>query len=1216
MRLLPLLTIVSFVSIALVPRQGAAQIDPSDIVGAWLFDEGAGDIVTDASLNGNDGILLGGFAWDEEDGVFGGAITFDGIDNSRMEASTDGFPVGSEDRTIAFWVTSPNFSVGNTMLAGWGSNAAFEVSSVIMGLFDNPEGVLGFWGWNADVIHPPPPPEEAPRLEADTWHHVAVTYTEGDVVIYLDGNVWAEGTTPPLSTPADTTFWLGDWTAIMKPFLGTFDEVVVAAAALSQDDVAELIDEGLESVLGGAPFRVTCSTSVEETIVGETIGVCDGNLMDILIDGVAAGFANLEDGSFEIPVPDDCSPGQHTLTVTCRDSGSQASCNFECGLIVTCDVTAARALSVQTGFPGSGGECASVDLSIDGNAAGSATVGAGGSFEIPLPSPCAPGEHTLSVVCVGSGLSATCTFVCGSINPATIVGAWLFDEGQGDVVVDSSESGNDGMLIDGDPENEDGDTKPIWEEGVFGGAVSFDGLDDFMQAPADGFPTDSGDRTIAFWVRSPNVAVGNGFLAGYGLIAAQQMSALLMGINASPVRKFAFWSGSGSGDLEARTILQNDTWYHVTMTLEENDLTLYLNGEVESQARRVLNTPADQTFQVAGYDEGWRFRGTFDEVVVLNVGLDQDNIKALMQGIQTVVTDDPVCPSKLTCTVNLPTVEVRWNRGFMMENQRLVINGGAPIALGADDNFFDIPVADLKPGDNTIELLADPGCALSCQVSIPEGLTVTCRVTSAQSIEVQLIVPPGGVECDAVNLSIDDVSSGTVDLPPDGIFETSVPLNCARGEHTLGIVCRGSGLSTSCTFNCGEVDPSDIVAAWLFDEGDGTEVEDASDNGNDGMLLPDVENGPTWEDGKFGGALRFDGINDSMEAFTDGFPTFDQERTIAFWVKSANMAQPNKFLAGWGSPDVGMMSCLIMGLNAQANRKFAFWGYGNDVDSVTEMEDNTWHHVAFVLDGPIATLYLNGDVENQLEIPLLSTPEDTTFFVGNFFSVMGAFQGSFDEMIILNVPLDQFGIKVLMQGAQSLFGGPVCPSNLRCNLSDTNNVEVRWSRGLRLSSLQLVVNGGAPMDLDPAANAADIPVAQFDQEGENTIELLAAPGCATLSCQVQVSTSSLFRRGDCDQSGKLDFNDAIFHLRFLFLGENEDTVNSCKDACDSDDSGADDFTDDINTLRVLFLGQGEIPAPGPLPDESHPCGVDPTLEGDDPETELTCEAYQPTIACP
>ena len=37
----------------------------------------------------------------------------------------------------------------------------------------------------------------------------------------------------------------------------------------------------------------------------------------------------------------------------------------------------------------------------------------------------------------------------------------------------------------------------------------------------------------------------------------------------------------------------------------------------------------------------------------------------------------------------------------------------------------------------------------------------------------------------------------------------------------------------------------------------------------------------------------------------------------------------------------------------------------------------------------------------------------------------------------------------------------------------------------------------------------------------------------------------------------MDFNDAICHLRFLFLGENEDTVNGCKDAGDSNDSGDD-----------------------------------------------------------
>lgn len=114
-------------------------------------------------------------------------------------------------------------------------------------------------------------------------------------------------------------------------------------------------------------------------------------------------------------------------------------------------------------------------------------------------------------------------------------------------------------------------------------------------------------------------------------------------------------------------------------------------------------------------------------------------------------------------------------------------------------------------------------------------------------------------------------------------------------------------------------------------------------------------------------------------------------------------------------------------------------------------------------------------------------------------------------------------------------------------------------------------------------------------------------------CEDCPTAGTLFRRGDCDQSGKTDFNDAIFHLRFLFLGDNTETVESCPDACDTDDSGEDDFTDDINLLRFLFLGQGAIPTPGPLADETQPCGLDPTLE--DPE-ELPCTTYTPTISCP
>jgi len=56
------------------------------------------------------------------------------------------------------------------------------------------------------------------------------------------------------------------------------------------------------------------------------------------------------------------------------------------------------------------------------------------------------------------------------INPKSIVGIWLFDEGKGDLVKDSSGNKNDGKLMNG----------PKWVDGKFGQALEFDGVDDLF----------------------------------------------------------------------------------------------------------------------------------------------------------------------------------------------------------------------------------------------------------------------------------------------------------------------------------------------------------------------------------------------------------------------------------------------------------------------------------------------------------------------------------------------------------------------------------------------------------------------------------------------------------------------------------------------------------------------------------------------------------------
>ncbi len=48
---------------------------------------------------------------------------------------------------------------------------------------------------------------------------------------------------------------------------------------------------------------------------------------------------------------------------------------------------------------------------------------------------------------------------------------------------------------------------------------------------------------------------------------------------------------------------------------------------------------------------------------------------------------------------------------------------------------------------------------------------------------------------------------------------------------------------------------AEVVGVWLFDEGKGKTVRDASGNGHDGEIIGEV----AWADGKFEKALEFDG---------------------------------------------------------------------------------------------------------------------------------------------------------------------------------------------------------------------------------------------------------------------------------------------------------------------------------------------------------------------
>jgi hypothetical protein len=76
-----------------------------------------------------------------------------------------------------------------------------------------------------------------------------------------------------------------------------------------------------------------------------------------------------------------------------------------------------------------------------------------------------------------------------------------------------------------------------------------------------------------------------------------------------------------------------------------------------------------------------------------------------------------------------------------------------------------------------------------------------------------------------------------------------------------------------------------------------------------------------------------------------------------------------------------------------------------------------------------------------------------------------------------------------------------------------------------------------------------------------------------------------FVRGDSDGNNKVELNDAIHTLGYLFRGTEQP---ACFDAADANDDGRLNMADPISTLTVLFLGHGTVPPPYPN------AGEDPT----------------------
>lgn len=213
---------------------------------------------------------------------------------------------------------------------------------------------------------------------------------------------------------------------------------------------------------------------------------------------------------------------------------------------------------------------------------------------------------SLSPLCQLFGFAAmTCAV------PAQWAGEWPMDMSSGSTTTDISGNGNDGMLINfsGTP----------WVAGMFGNALKFDGVDDYVSPNSQSSIYDGlgSPYSISYWVKAP--AQQQGFVYGEGTTGTAAIFILGSGQYLPDASKFRVYLRNDQGTEPligiSDSVVYDDTWHHVAFVDVSGEVTLYIDGVVDTSnisydPARMPGMPGHGTFSMNTASMGALRRGT------------------------------------------------------------------------------------------------------------------------------------------------------------------------------------------------------------------------------------------------------------------------------------------------------------------------------------------------------------------------------------------------------------------------------------------------------------------------------------------------------------------------------------------------------------------------------------------------------------------------------
>jgi hypothetical protein len=639
---------------------------------------------------------------------------------------------------------------------------------------------------------------------------------------------------------------------------------------------------------------------------------------------------------------------------------------------------------------------------------------------------------------IGSGVSNVADKIKELAGPKC---HWKLDESTGYLTHDNTVNTYHGMLRNFD----DGACSPAitgnkWKRGIHNNALCFDGSNDYVETPANIINTAQDSFSAFAWVRldaqgaatqcilqqSDNNGTGRGWL----------------------FRRTNNTLGSNIGDCglsSSQTVFATTgQWHHVGITYNRSTqiLKLYVDG-VESGSKSATGENCTGAIYIGRHktDLTTHWNGLIDDVRVYDRVLRTDEIQ--------VLADPMVAYWKLDGN----TFDSSGNEfnGSLKNNPNPVWSAGRigeALQFDGVDDYVETPANIINPAQDSFSAFAwirldakGSNYQVILQQTDANGIgrgwlyrctdnRLQCNLGNSSLTTSQAIFAQTG-QWRHVGLTYNRPTQ-TLKLYVDGIEAGS---KTTTAESCLGALFIGRHKTDPTTHWNGLIDDvriykqvltedkilvlagdlKELKAHWMLDETSGTVAYDSVGT-NNGALLNMTGN--EWTTGKIGNCLGFDGMADYIKVLTPSGHLNCDFITMSAWVK-ADTTAGQQFVINRKMTNPGTYCIFIQnGLWKAQVRLNGSESTGRIVQSIS-VASTDWTHLCATYDGEYLSFYVNGVLENYLEIAgSIDKDNPNELTIGAHPNPVSYFDGLIDDVRVYDRPLTPNEVQELAGAGQ------------------------------------------------------------------------------------------------------------------------------------------------------------------------------------------------------